>query len=122
MAFFSTETYDVDSFNKHNDSKKLIIDFYEERLTEKTVHLAQGYDAICIFTNDVVNEAVADKLVEYGVKFIALRCAGYSNVDLKATGNRIHVANVPAYSPNVVAEHAMALLNGRIYREKFSVW
>lgn len=116
VAFFSTETYDVDSFNRYIDPKRFAIDFYEERLTEKTVHLAQGYDAICIFTNDIINEAVADKLVEYGVKFIALRCAGYNNVDLKALKGRIQVANVPAYSPNAVAEHAMALLLTSIRR------
>lgn len=116
VAFFSTETYDVNSFNKHIDPKNFSIDFYEERLTEKTVHLAKGYDVICIFTNDIVNENVADKLVEYGVKFIALRCAGYNNIDFKALKNRIQVANVPAYSPNAVAEHAMALLLTSIRR------
>jgi D-lactate dehydrogenase len=116
VAFFSAETYDVDSFNRYNNSGEFSIDYYEERLTEKTVHLTKGYDAICIFTNDVVNGVVVDKLVEYGVKFIALRCAGYNNVDLKALKGRIQVANVPAYSPNAVAEHAMALLLTSIRR------
>ena len=71
---------------------------------------AKGCDAVCVFVNDSVNKAVIDKLYEYGVKLIALRSAGYNNVDVKAAFGKIHVVHVPAYSPYAVAEHAMALL------------
>ena len=72
--------------------------------------LARGCDAVCVFVNDTVNAAVIDRLYEYGVRLIALRSAGYNNVDLQAAFGKIHVVHVPAYSPYAVAEHAIALL------------
>jgi Lactate dehydrogenase and related dehydrogenases len=74
------------------------------------VELAKGCDAVCVFVNDTVNAAVIDKLHEYGIKMISLRCAGYNNVDVRHAFGKIHVAHVPAYSPYAVAEHAAALL------------
>ncbi len=72
--------------------------------------MARGFDGICVFVNDTLDKNVIEKLCEYGVKFIALRCAGYNNVDLKYTEGNIAVFHVPAYSPYAVAEHAMAML------------
>ena len=108
VAFFDSKSYDINSFiiyDKNNDFK-----YYDTRLTIDTVYLAKGYDAICIFVNDIVNKEVIDKLVEYNIKLILLRCAGYNNVDLSYCYGKIHVFRVPAYSPYAVAEHTMALL------------
>ena len=108
IAFFDSKSYDIESFKqfeKDNEFK-----FYDTRLTIDTVYLANGYDAVCIFVNDIVDKAVIDKLVEYGIKLILLRCAGYNNVDLQYCYQKIHVFRVPAYSPYAVAEHAMAML------------
>ena len=84
--------------------------FLETKLNEDTAELANGCDVVCVFVNDAVNSAVIKKLYEFGVKLIALRCAGYNNVDVQAAFGKIHVVHVPAYSPYAVAEHAMALL------------
>ena len=111
IAFYDTHSYDKVSFTKENEEFKNEIDFHEFKLNEDTVVTAQGYDAVCVFVNDVVNAAVIEKLAEYGVKLIALRCAGYNNVDLYAAANtNIKVVRVPAYSPHAVAEHGIALL------------
>ena len=72
--------------------------------------MANGYDAVCVFVNDTVNEKVINELYDLGVRVIALRCAGFNNVDTKACFGKLHVFRVPAYSPYAVAEHAMALL------------
>lgn len=110
IAFFDAKDYDVESFNKSNMDGLVEIRFFEAKLTEDTAKLADGYDVVCVFVNDVVGEKVIDLLVENGVKLIALRCAGYNNVDIKHALGKIHVVRVPAYSPYAVAEHAMALL------------
>lgn len=108
IAFFDSKKYDIDSFNKYEGNNEF--KFYDTRLTQDTVYLANGYDVVCIFVNDVVDSNVVNKLVEYEVKLILLRCAGYNNVDLAYCKGKIHVFRVPAYSPYAVAEHAMALL------------
>lgn len=108
IAFFDTKPYDQQSFSKYN--KQYHIRYFEEKLNPITVDLAKGYDAVCVFVNDTVNAQVIDKLVEYGIKILVLRCAGFNNVDLQSADNRISIARVPAYSPHAVAEHAMALL------------
>lgn len=110
LAFFDTKSYDIPSFEKYGERNDLEIKFFETGLDEDTVSLAQGYDAVCAFVNDTLNAAVVDKLCEYGVKAIFMRCAGYNNVDLEACKGRLPVYRVPAYSPYAVAEHAMALL------------
>lgn len=108
IAFYDTKQYDIDSFEKYKGNNEF--KYFDTRLTKDTVYLANGYDAICIFVNDIVDKDIIDKLVEYGIKLILLRCAGYNNVDLKYCYGKIHVFRVPAYSPYAVAEHAMALL------------
>ena len=95
------------------------IKYFEAKLTPDTVSLAAGFDAVCVFVNDTVNAEVVEALHQLGVKAIALRCAGYNNVDLKACQGKLRVFRVPAYSPYAVAEHAMALLlavNRRIHK------
>ena len=115
VAMFSSKKNDIDYFREANNDK-YEIEFFEERLDPDTVHLAKGYDVVCVFTNDVINKEVIEKLEKEGVKFIALRCAGYNNVDLSTAHKKIHVANVPNYSPYSVAEHAMAMLLTSIRR------
>ncbi|MBP1838200.1 2-hydroxyacid dehydrogenase [Formosa algae] len=110
VAFFSTKSYDITSFEKHNTGAHDII-FYESTLNTKTAKLTQGCDAVCAFVNDHLHERTIKLLSEYGVKLIAMRCAGFNNVDLKAAkAANIKVVRVPAYSPMAVAEHATALI------------
>ena len=110
LAFFDTKSYDMPGFDHYAAGTDLEIKYFETKLNEDTVSLAAGFDAVCVFVNDTVNAAVVEKLHELGVKMIALRCAGFNNVDTKACFGKIHVFRVPAYSPYAVAEHAMALL------------
>lgn len=109
IAFFSTQPYDKEYFQRYNQQHT--ITFYEAQLNEQTVNLAKGCNAICAFVNDRLNKAVIMALAEAGVKIIALRCAGFNNVDLEAAkADGIAVVRVPAYSPHAVAEHALALI------------
>lgn len=110
LAFFDAKNYDIPGFDHYAAGTDLEIKYFETKLNEDTVSLAAGFDAVCVFVNDTVNAAVVNKLHELGVKMIALRCAGFNNVDTKACFGKIHVFRVPAYSPYAVAEHAMALL------------
>lgn len=114
IAFFDAKDYDKESFDQAN--KEFIIKYFDTKLNEDTYHLAKGYDVVCVFVNDTVNANVIDGLVECGVKLLALRCAGYNNVDIKYAFNKLHIVRVPAYSPYAVAEHAMALLLTSIRR------
>ena len=116
IAFFDTKEYDKESFEKVAAARDVEVKYLETKLSEHTAELARGCDAVCVFVNDTVNAAVIDKLYECGVKMIALRCAGYNNVDLQRAYGKIHVAHVPAYSPYAVAEHAAALLLTSIRR------
>ncbi|MBE6577561.1 MAG: 2-hydroxyacid dehydrogenase [Ruminococcaceae bacterium] len=116
IAFFDTKPYDKPSFEKFGAEKGIKFKYYETKLNEDTVDLANGYDGVCVFVNDTVNAKVIDRLCEMGVKVIALRCAGFNNVDMKHAYGRIHVLRVPAYSPYAVAEHAMAMLLTSIRR------
>ena len=116
VAFFDTKDYDRPSFEKYGQAHGLQYRFLETKLTEDTVDLARGCNAVCVFVNDTVNAPVIEKLHEYGVKLIALRSAGYNNVDVRAAYGRVHVVHVPAYSPYAVAEHAMALLMTSVRR------
>lgn len=110
IAFFDAKPYDIPGFDHYAANTDLEIKYFETKLNEDTVSLAAGFDGVCVFVNDTVNEAVVDRLYELGVKVIALRCAGFNNVDTRACFGKIHVFRVPAYSPYAVAEHAMALL------------
>lgn len=110
IAFFDTKEYDRLSFEPYDGKNGLEFLFYDTKLYSGTAELARGCDAVCVFVNDEVDAAVIEKLHAFGVRLIALRCAGYNNVDLAAAFGRIHVVRVPTYSPYAVAEHAMALL------------
>ncbi len=115
FAFFDAKPYDISSFEAVADGD-VSFTFLETKLNEQTASLAAGCDGVCVFVNDTVNAAVIDALYAQGVKLIALRCAGYNNVDVKHAFGKIHVVRVPAYSPYAVAEHAMALLLTSIRR------
>ncbi|MGP1496351.1 MAG: 2-hydroxyacid dehydrogenase [Treponema sp.] len=111
IAFYDTRAYDKSAFTKENETFGYEIDFFDFKLNEKTALTANGYDAVCVFVNDVVNSEVIDILKGYGIKLVILRCAGFNNVDLEAAKDaNIKVVRVPAYSPHAVAEHALALL------------
>ena len=110
VAVFDAKSYDRPSFEHFAAMHDMELRFLETKLNEDTVALAKGSDAVCVFVNDTVNAAVIDRLYEYGVKLIALRSAGYNNVDVQAAFGKIHVVHVPAYSPYAVAEHAIAML------------
>lgn len=116
IAFFDTKPYDVESFESYNGQDGFEFKFFETKLNADTVGLTKGYDGVCIFVNDDASGQVVEKLYENGVKFIALRCAGYNNVDVKKCYGKIHVFHVPAYSPYAVAEHAAAMLLTSIRR------
>ena len=110
VAFYDTKEYDKPSFEHYGRLHDIRFRFLETKLNEDTVDLAKGCDAVCVFVNDTVNDAVIGRLHAYGVRLIALRSAGYNNVDLQSAFGKIHVVRVPAYSPYAVAEHAIALL------------
>lgn len=116
IAFFDAKAYDKPSFEKYGRDYGIVFKFFETRLNEDTVELARGFDGICVFVNDDVNATVIDRLSEMNVSIIALRCAGFNNVDVKHARGKIHVFRVPAYSPYAVAEHAIALLLTSIRR------
>lgn len=110
IAFFDTKPYDLESFTEAAKGKDIEFKFFETKLTPDTAELAAGSDAVCVFVNDTVNAEVIDRLYDMGVRALALRCAGFNNVDVKHCFGKLHVFHVPAYSPNAVAEHAMAML------------
>lgn len=111
VAVFDTKSYDKQSLEQYQNMEDIVFKFFEAKLTADTARLAKGYDAVCVFVNDTVDDKVIAKLAKYGVKTIALRCAGYNNVNLEvAREHDIKVVRVPAYSPYAVAEHAMAML------------
>lgn len=116
IAFFDAKPYDRQSFDKMGADRGVEIKYYETKLNRDTVELASGFDGVCVFVNDTVDAAVIDRLCGLGVKVVALRCAGFNNVDMKHAYGRIHVLRVPAYSPYAVAEHAMAMLLTSIRR------
>jgi D-lactate dehydrogenase len=120
VAVFNTKPYIEDFFKGANSQFGCKLVFLEEHLTKETVPLAKGAQAVCIFVNDDADAAVLTQLKEVGVKLIALRCAGFNNVDLEAAERLgLSVVRVPAYSPYAVAEHTVGLmlaLNRRIHR------
>ena len=110
LAFFDTKPYDMPGFDRYAAQAGIKIKYFETRLNEDTVSLASGFDGVCVFVNDTVNANVVDKLADLGVRVLALRCAGFNNVDIPRCAGKLRVFRVPAYSPHAVAEHAMALL------------
>ncbi|MBE6761835.1 MAG: 2-hydroxyacid dehydrogenase [Ruminococcaceae bacterium] len=109
IAFFDTKPYDKIWFDEYNNGRYEIV-YFEGKLNRYTVGITAGFDGVCGFVNDDINADVINSLVENNVKILAMRSAGYSNVDLKAAKGRLPVVRVPAYSPYAVAEHAMGLL------------
>ena len=111
IAFFDAKAYDRPSFEQFGSANGIKFKFYETKLTEDTAELARNCDGVCTFVNDTLNAGVLEKLADLDCKYLALRCAGYNNVDMKAAADcGLRVAHVPAYSPHAVAEHAAALL------------
>ena len=117
IAFFDTKPYDrtwFDILAKHYE-----IAYFEEKLNRHTATLTDGFDAVCAFVNDRVDATAIDRMHRCGVQLLALRCAGFSNVDMQAAAGKLRVVRVPAYSPHAVAEHTMGLLltlNRRLHR------
>ncbi len=120
IAVFDSRRYDREMLNLVNHGFGHELVFLEPRLTEETVVLANGFEAICVFVNDHLNGEVLHGLAQGGIRLIALRCAGFNNIDLPAAERlALKVVRVPAYSPHAVAEHALALvlsLNRKIHR------
>lgn len=116
VAFFDAKPYDKASFERCGAENGIEFKFFETKLTADTVDIAHGFDGVCVFVNDTVDAFVIDRLCQLNVRFIALRCAGFNNVDIKHANGKIHVFRVPAYSPYAVAEHAMAMLLTSIRR------
>ena len=111
ITFFSTKPYDKEFFIRGNTRFNFEFTFFETHLGPHIVQAVENTDAICVFVNDKVNKQVIEVLAQKGVKVIALRCAGFNNVDLEAAkANNIKVCRVPAYSPEAVAEHALAMI------------
>lgn len=120
VTLFGTQPYDRQTFEGIRDAYGFDIAYHRSHLNANNVSLAQGSDVVCIFVNDTADAQTVRELSRLGVKLIALRCAGFNNVDLKAAAKYgIPVVRVPAYSPHAVAEHAVALmlsLNRKIHR------
>jgi D-lactate dehydrogenase len=120
IALFSSKSYDQEYFERENKSYGFEITYYDGSLKPSSTILAAGYDAVCAFVNDKINRETLASLKEYGINLVALRCAGFNNVDLQAADEfGIKIMRVPAYSPHAVAEHAVALilsLNRKIHK------
>lgn len=120
VAFFDTKSYDRRSFENAPKSERIRWHFHEFRLSSETAVLAKNANAVCVFVNDKLDRACLEKLAEFGIKLIALRCAGFNNLDLIAAKELgFAVVRVPAYSPHAVAEHTVGLLltlNRKIHR------
>lgn len=120
IALFSAKPYDRIFFNASNKKFGHSINFFEPRLTEETAALSAGFECVCVFVNDLLSSATLKILADNGIKLIALRCAGYNNLDIDAASKfNISAVRVPAYSPYAVAEHTVTLilsLNRKIHR------
>jgi D-lactate dehydrogenase len=111
VSFYSAQPYDKESFDLHNRKFAFTLEYHEASLNEANARLARDAQAICVFVNDKVTGNVVEQLAAMDVRIIALRCAGFNNVDLKAASHyKIKVVRVPAYSPYAVAEHAVAMI------------
>lgn len=111
IAFFSTQPYDIAFFESANQAFGHELVFFTQALEPANISLAKGAEAVCLFVNDQASGPVIDGLASLGVQTIALRCAGFNNIDVAAAKNAgVKVCRVAAYSPESVAEHAVALL------------
>lgn len=120
IAVFGTKPYDRSFLEAANKDHKHELTFFEPRLSHETCRMAAGFEAVCVFVNDVLDPDVLAALADYGIKVVALRCAGFNNVDVAAADRLgISVVRVPAYSPYAVAEFTVGLmltLNRKIHR------
>ena len=120
IAMFSTKSYDESSFSRSNEKYQFECQYFNFQLTESTAPIANGADVICAFVNDDLSAPVLAKLASQGTKLIAMRCAGFDRVDLKAAKELgLQVVRVPAYSPEAIAEHAVGMmmcLNRRFHK------
>lgn len=120
LAIYSTKQYDRKYLEVANQRFGIDLEFFDFKLSQQTAKTAEGCEAVCIFVNDDGSRPVLEELAKSGVKIVALRCAGFNNVDLDAAKEfGLQVVRVPAYSPEAVAEHAIGLmmsLNRRIHR------
>ncbi|MEA4862648.1 MAG: 2-hydroxyacid dehydrogenase [Victivallaceae bacterium] len=112
IAFFDTKPYDRQFFDETNATLgfEFDISYFETRLNVNSAPMAAGFDTVCAFVNDDLGSAAVGRLADMGVRLIALRCAGFNNVDLKSALDRLTVVRVPGYSPYAVAEYALAML------------
>lgn len=110
FAFFDAKPYEIPYFEKHAQGVGITFKYFDTRLNEDTVKLCEGFVGICISQRDTLSWRVIDKLAEYGVRTVALRCTGFNNVDMKHAFGKVRVLRIPYYSPHAVAEHAAALL------------
>ena len=110
IAVFDVKPYYIPGLERYGPENGIEFKFFETKLNIDTAGLAAGSDGVCVFVNDDISEPVIDALRQCGVKLIALRCAGFNNVDLRAASGKICVVRVPGYSPHAVAEHALAML------------
>lgn len=110
VAFFDTKPYDKLYFDELKGRFDLEIKYYEYKLNSDTALLARGCDAVCAFVNDTLDAPVIRTLYELGIGVIAMRCAGYNNIDFQESYEKIHIVRVPEYSPYAVAEHTMAMI------------
>ncbi|WP_066646191.1 2-hydroxyacid dehydrogenase [Christensenella timonensis] len=110
IAFYDTKPYDRVWFDKLKQAYGFEFKYYENKLNRDTAVLASGCDAVVAFVNDAIDAGTVAALYDNGIRVVAMRAAGYNNIDFKAAWGKIHILRVPAYSPYAVAEHAMALL------------
>ena len=111
VAFFSTKSYDKEYFDRVNSNGQHQFTYFEAALNSATATLAKEHTAVCLFVNDKADKETIEQLSANKIKLIALRCAGFNNIDLEAASKKkIKVVRVPAYSPEAVAEHAIALI------------
>ncbi len=111
IAFFNTKSYDQKYFDQAIKDTDIEMTYFDGTLNCESIELTKGFDGVCVFVNDQPDADVIKKLAEYGTRLIALRSAGFNNVDLEAAEkHNVKVVRVPAYSPNAVAEHAIALI------------
>lgn len=119
VVLFSAKPYDTESFETANKQFGFTISYHESTISPDNCILAKNADVVCVFVNDIVNKEIIDLLINNGVKLLALRCAGFNNVDLHAAESSLAVVRVPAYSPYAVAEFTLSMilsLNRKIHR------
>ena len=110
IAFFDAKPYDRRVFTEVNKKYNFETKYFETHLNEDTATLARNFDAVCVFVNDKITKSVIDTLAEGVTRLIALRCAGYNNIDIRAAKDRLRVCRVPEYSPYAIAEHTIGLM------------